>query len=88
MKTLVQAQNLVAIPEALASRLGIRPGTQLDWQEAAQGDALMVRVLPDYASLAASLLGAGRSHLKPGADPIGDLIRERSEEDTSLSQSL
>lgn len=48
----------------------------------------MVRVLPDYAALAASLLGAGRSHLKPGADPIGDLIRERSEEDTSLSQSL
>ena len=33
-------------------------------------------------ALARQLMGAGRRWLKPGADPIGDLIREREQDDT------
>ena len=31
--------------------------------------------------LARQLMGAGRRWLNPGADPIGDLIREREQDD-------
>lgn len=38
-------------------------------------------VLPNRGELARQLMGAGRRWLKPGADPIGDLIREREQDD-------
>jgi len=62
-------------------------GTE-DWKEGDQPNILTVRVLPNYAAIAASLLGAGRVHTKPGADPVGNLVRERAHEDSERQQSL
>jgi hypothetical protein len=42
--------------------------------------------LPGRGELARQLMGAGRRWLKPGADPVGDLIRER-EQDDKLDQA-
>ncbi len=42
--------------------------------------------LPSRGKLARELMGAGKRWLKPGADPIGDLIRER-EQDDKLDQA-
>jgi hypothetical protein len=88
MITEVLEKNLVAIPEKLASQHGIKPGSRLDWLEGDRTDVLTVKVLPDYAAIASSLLGAGRAHLKPDADPIGDLARERAQEDLERQPSL
>ncbi len=41
---------------------------------------------PGRGELARQLMGAGRRLLKPGADPVGDLIRER-EHDDKLDQA-
>ncbi|HEX3720234.1 MAG TPA: hypothetical protein VH595_19965 [Verrucomicrobiae bacterium] len=41
---------------------------------------------PSRGELARELMGAGRRWLKPGADPIGDLIQER-EQDDKLDQA-
>jgi hypothetical protein len=42
--------------------------------------------LPSRGDRARQLMGAGRRWLKPGADPVGDLIRER-EQDDNLDQA-
>ncbi len=42
--------------------------------------------LPNRGEVARQLMGTGRRWLKPGADPIGDLIRER-EQDDKLDQA-
>jgi hypothetical protein len=47
---------------------------------------ITVRLLPSRGELARRLMGAGRHLLKPGADPIGDLIRER-DQDMQLDQA-
>ena len=78
----VLEKNVVAIPERLASQHGIKPGSRLDWKESDRPDVLTVRILPDYAALASSLMGAGCKHLKPGADPIDELAQERAREDS------
>ena len=88
MITEVLDRNVVAIPDRLASRHGIKPGSRLDWNESDRADVLTVKVLPDYAAIASSLMGAGRAHLKPGADPIGDLVQERAHEDSERQHSL
>jgi hypothetical protein len=88
MITEVLDRNVVAIPDKFASQHGIKPGSRLDWKESDQPDVLTVKVLPDYAAIASSLLGAGRAHLRPDADPIGDLVRERGQEDSERHQSL
>jgi hypothetical protein len=88
MITEVLERNIVAIPERFASQHGIKPGSRLDWEESGRVDVLTVKVLPDYAAIASSLLGAGRAHLKSGADPISDLARERAQEESERQQNL
>jgi len=88
MITQVKDQNIVTIPPSLANEHGIKPGSRLDWQPTDNPDVLMVKVLPDYASLASSLMGAGRRHLKPGSDPITELVREREVEEADRQTCL
>lgn len=82
MITEVLDKNVVAIPECLASQHGIKPGSRLDWKDSDRSDVLTVKVLPDYAAIASSLMGAGCAHLKPGVDTIGNLLQERAQEDS------
>lgn len=84
----VLEKNVVTIPEPLASQHGIKPGSRLEWTESDRPDVLTVRIIPDYAALASSLMGAGCKDLKPGADPIEDLVQERAREDSERESSL
>jgi hypothetical protein len=72
----------------VAAEHGIKPGSHLDWNETEKPDVLTVRILPDYAALATSLMGAGRKHLKPGRDPIDELVQDRAREDFERQSGL
>ena len=85
MTTTVTENNQVRIPPDIAREFGIRPGTRLEWAKAAEG-IISVKPVPSRGELARQLLGAGRRLLKPGADAIGDLIRER-ERDAQLDRA-
>ena len=85
MTTTVSESNQVCIPLDLAREFDIHPGTRLEWAKAGEG-VITVKPVPNRGELARQLMGAGRHLLKPGADPIGDLIRER-EEDAQLDQA-
>ena len=88
MITEVLDKNVVTIPELLAAGHGIKPGSRLDWKETGEADVLTVKILPDYAALATSLMGAGRKHLQPGADPVAELEQAREREDRDRESSL
>ncbi len=83
MTTIVAEKNQVSIPERLATDLGIKPGTQLDWQAADSPDMMIVKVLSNRSDRIESVFGAGQKFLQPGADPIRDLIADRVREDTT-----
>ena len=85
MTTTVSESNQVSIPPDIAREFGIHPGTRLEWAKAAEG-VIAVKPLPSRGELARQLMGAGRRWLKLGADPIGDLVRER-EQDDQLDQA-
>jgi len=85
MTTIVTDSNQVSIPPEIARDFDIHPGTRLEWAKTGEG-AITVTPLPSRGDLARQLLGAGRRWLKPGADPVGDLIRER-EQDDKLDQA-
>ena len=80
MTTTVTESNQVSIPADIIREFDIHPGTQLEWTKSGEG-AIMVKPLPSRGELARQLMGAGRRWLKAGADPIGDLIRERERDD-------
>jgi len=80
MTTTVNESNLVSIPPDIAREFDIHPGTQLEWSKTGEG-TLTVKPLPNRGELARQLMGAGRRWLKPGTDPIDDLIREREKDD-------
>lgn len=76
MITTVTGNNQVTIPAELARELNIKASTQLDWSKGEDG-TLRARPLPSCGQLARRLVGIGQPWLKPGADPIAELIRER-----------
>jgi len=80
MTTTVTGKNMVSIPRALADRYGIVPGWKLDWTPGDEPDTLVVRLVPDRASLSRRLRGAGRA-LSPAGDPVADLVAEREQDE-------
>ncbi len=80
MTTTVGESNQVSIPPDIAREFDIHPGTRLEWARGGEG-IITVKPLARRGDLARQLLGAGRRWLRPGADPIGDLIREREQDD-------
>ncbi|HUW41875.1 MAG TPA: AbrB/MazE/SpoVT family DNA-binding domain-containing protein [Rectinemataceae bacterium] len=79
METTVTTKNMISIPQALAKRLGIRPGWKLDWREGENPDEILVRVIPDRAESARRLLGRGKA-LSPERDAVAELVSERENE--------
>jgi AbrB family looped-hinge helix DNA binding protein len=80
MITTVSGKNQITIPSQLARRLNIEPGTQLAWSVDEAG-RLVAEPLPQRNLLARKAAGMGRQWLPEGADPVGDLIRERAQSD-------
>lgn len=80
MITTITGKNQVTLPAELVRLLELGPGTQLDWKIGPDG-TLVATVCPSKARLAAELMGAGRRYLRPGSDPIADLIAERVADD-------
>lgn len=85
MTTTVTETNQVSIPPEIVREFDIRPGTRLEWARTLEG-AIIVKPLPSRGEMARQLMGAGKRWLKPGVDPVGDLIRER-EQDDQLDQA-
>ncbi len=81
MRTTVTTKNMVTIPAELSRRHSVSPGCKLDWETISDSE-IRVRVIPKRGELARRLMGRGRKFLKPGADPVRDLIEERVREDT------
>lgn len=80
MTTIVGESNVVGIPPEIAREFDIHPGTRLEWAKGA-GGIIAVKPLPSRGERARQVMGAGRRWLKPGADPIDDLIRQREQDD-------
>jgi bifunctional DNA-binding transcriptional regulator/antitoxin component of YhaV-PrlF toxin-antitoxin module len=80
MTTTVTTKNMVTIPAELSRRHSVSPGCKLNWESISDSE-IRVRIIPKRGELARRLMGRGRKFIKPGADPIRDLIEERVRED-------
>ncbi|MEZ4725585.1 MAG: AbrB/MazE/SpoVT family DNA-binding domain-containing protein [Caldilineaceae bacterium] len=80
MITTVTGKNQITIPAQLVKELNIQPGARIDWSMGEDG-MIFGRLLPHRGALARKVAGMGRDWIKPGTDPIADLIRERNQDD-------
>lgn len=80
MITTITGKNQVTLPAAIVRLLDLTPGTQLDWAVGPNG-TLIATPRPTRARLAAALMGAGRTYLRSGVDPVADLIAERAQDE-------
>ena len=86
MITKITDKNQMTLPAKLAKALGLTPGTEPEW-EIGPNRTLIATPRPTRAQRAAALWGAGRKYLRPGSDPVGDLIAERLQEDEDPAAS-
>ncbi|MCL4506166.1 MAG: AbrB/MazE/SpoVT family DNA-binding domain-containing protein [Chloroflexi bacterium] len=82
MITTITGKNQVTLPAEIVRALDLTLGSQLDWSIGPDG-TLIATPLPSRAKRAAALMGAGRKYLRPGSDPVRDLIVERVQEDAA-----
>lgn len=80
MITTITGKNQVTLPAEIVKTLELTVGTQLDWQ-IGPNRTLIATPRPTKATLAAALMGAGRKYLRPGSDPVADLIAERVQDE-------
>jgi len=80
MITTVTGKNQITIPSQIARAAGIRAGSRVDWEILKNGSEIRCTVLPEPASIASRLRGAGKPFLKRGKHPIATLLTERAEE--------
>ncbi len=88
MTTTLTGKNQITIPAALSMRYRLKPGTRIEWHAGVEPDEIVCRVLPDPATIAVELRGAGRKHLQPGKHPITTLMEERSSDDAQREATL
>ena len=82
MTTTLTGRNQITVPAALATKLGLKSGSRIEWMLGDSPDEFRCRVLPDPAKLSQDLLGAGRKYLRPGKKhPLTQLAEERVAED-------
>lgn len=81
IRSTVTGKNQVTIPAAVARELKIVPGMQVEWELRREDCVLIVRPVESRAEKVKRLEGLLQPYLKPGDDPIADLIRERILED-------
>lgn len=87
MITTVAQKNMVAIPDEVARKLGIKPGAKLDWQPVEGKDEIVLKVIPTRGELARRLCGMG-SDLVPGRNLAAELSEEREHEDLERMKAL
>ena len=80
MTTVVQRNNIAAIPLEIASALGIKEGTRLEWTDGGSG-TIIVKPVASRGDRARVLMGAGRKWLNLVDDPIAELLKDRIAED-------
>lgn len=80
IRSTITGKNQITIPAAIVRELQLEPGMQLEWWVNDER-IVMIRPVMSRYELAKYLEGSLRHLLQPGDDPIGELIRERVEED-------
>jgi AbrB family looped-hinge helix DNA binding protein len=88
MITTVTGKNQITIPAAIANRIGLKSGSRIDWQLSSKPDEIRCIILPEPSVIAAGLRGAGKRFLKPGQDPVADLLAERAADESTRFAKL
>ena len=83
IRATLTGKNQITVPAVIVKRYQLEPGMQLEF-EFGEGQSFHVRAVPSRAELARQLEGKWRHLLKPGEDPIAELILEREEEDEAI----
>ena len=84
--TRITGKNQVTVPAEIVVKAGLKAGTRLDWRTTDREGVLEVRVLPDQATLAAGLRGAGNRFRRQDGSAIARLHLEREQEEDVRSR--
>ncbi len=87
MITTVTGKNQVTVPAEVVEKAGLKPGTRLDWRLTDRVGVLEVRVLPDAASVAQALRGAGQRSRRSEGSAVDRLVEERVREDSGRGRN-
>lgn len=81
MTTTLTGKNQVTVPAEISQKLGLTAGAQLEWALGDQPNKIVITIKPTRRQMLERIRAIGRKWKKPGQDPIGQLVRERVQDD-------
>ena len=81
--TTLTRKHQITLPAEIVQALELAPGSQVEWT-IGPGGTLIGKPKASRAQRAAALYGAGRRYLRPGVDPVHELIAERLLDDDDV----
>ena len=81
MTTRATSSHQLDVPEAIADAVGLTAGSIVEWIPTAKKGVVKLFVRGSRAAILKNLRGAGRKHLKPGQNPVAELIAERKSDE-------
>lgn len=71
----------MTVPAEISQKLGLTAGAQLEWALGDQPNKIVITIKPTRRQMLERIRAIGRKWKKPGQDPIGQLVRERVQDD-------
>jgi bifunctional DNA-binding transcriptional regulator/antitoxin component of YhaV-PrlF toxin-antitoxin module len=81
MTTTLTGKSQITVPAEITRKLGLTTGAQFDWAVGDQPNKIIITVKPTRKQMLERIRELGSKWKKPGQDPIGELIRERVQDD-------
>ena len=81
MTTTLTGKNQITVPAEITQKLGLAAGARFEWALGDQPNQITITIKPTRQQMLGRIRELGRKWKKPGQDPIGDLIRERVQDD-------
>jgi len=88
MTTTLAGKNQITVPAELTEKLELKPGAQFVWAVGDHPNQIHLTIMPTRKQLLERVRAIGREFRRTGQDPIGDLIREREEDDRLRREEL
>lgn len=82
----ITGKNQITIPAAIARALQLEPGMRVEFEMSVERTIIM-RPVESREDKVRRLEGILRPYMRPGDDPITDLIREREVDDEEIGKA-
>jgi len=81
MTTTLTGKNQITVPAEIARKLGLTPGSKLNWTVGNKPNKIIITIKPSRKQLLEEVRAIGRKVKRSGVDEVAEFLKWRDEDD-------